>query len=116
MHIYLAGPITGFPDRNRNQFNKWADRLRLCGHKVFNPTTLPEDMKESKALAYELQYICLQDVEGVAFMPGWENSKGSRVEHALAVALNIRRIYLEEPNEKVFNPVDDCMPELSFCA
>jgi len=117
MHVYLAGPITGIPDRNRSVFNKYAAKLRMAGHKVFNPTTLPDNIKNGQALAYEVNYICNEGVQAIAFIPGWENSKGSRVEHALAVALDLKRIYLEEDNEKVignsWDHHDDDLPLFS---
>ena len=47
-----------------------------------------------EALADDCEYIC-RNATAIALLPGWENSKGARAEHALAVALGLECIYLE---------------------
>ena len=36
-HIYLSGPMTGYPDFNRASFHAAAAKLRDEGHWVYNP-------------------------------------------------------------------------------
>jgi hypothetical protein len=50
-------------------------------------------MSLEQILAYELTWLCIQ-ADAVAFLPGWEKSLGSRAEHATAVALGKKLIYL----------------------
>lgn len=125
MKIYLAGPMTGIPEFNFPAFDEAAARLREGGHEVFNPADndrakLGADFaKDNKtgdqtvaaqnkgfslrhALRDDTQFICME-AEAIAMLPGWENSKGARAEHALAYALGHRIIYI---NEVVVNFVE----------
>jgi hypothetical protein len=36
----------------------------------------------------------LMDCEGIALLPNWEDSKGARLEHTIAVALGMDVLYL----------------------
>ncbi|MCV4939668.1 DUF4406 domain-containing protein, partial [Escherichia coli] len=46
MKIYIAGPMTGYENFNRDAFNKEADRLSRHGHSVLNPATLPNGLTQ----------------------------------------------------------------------
>lgn len=113
MKIYLAGPMQGYPDFNFPAFFSAAQSLRGQGHTVFNPAERDveahgdafssptgdlQDIQHTgfslrEALYHDTKFICLE-AEAIALLPGWENSKGARAEHALAVALGHRTIYL----------------------
>jgi predicted RNase H-like HicB family nuclease len=113
MKIYLAGPMQGYKDFNFPAFMEAATTLRAQGHSVFNPaerdvaahgdsfasaTGNLQDIQHTgfslrDALYHDTKFICLE-AEAIALLPGWENSKGARAEHALAVALGHRTIYL----------------------
>ena len=78
MKVYIAGPMTGYPDYNRRSFNAAARILSQNGEIVLNPAILPEGMKH-----HEYMTICLAMVEVcdmVALLPGWEKSKGACME------------------------------------
>ena len=90
MIIYLAGPMTGLPEFNRPAFFAEAKRLRAQGHKVLNPaehfggdTSLPWQAYMREGIAAVLMAEC------VRVLPGWENSKGARLEVAVAEAIGI---------------------------
>ena len=115
MRIYLAGPMTHLPHFNFPAFHTAAYVLRRQGHDVFNPAE--EDIKRQgfdvsldnptgdpklvaaqgfdlrAALSADTKYIC-EEADAIAMLPGWENSKGARAEHALALALGHRVMYL----------------------
>lgn len=94
--IYLAGPMTGIPEFNYPLFNLTAARLRVMGHFVLNPAELnPPDVSYRQALAVDLSWI-ISHAEIVAFLPGWEQSKGCAVEHALAVCLRLITVFVDE--------------------
>jgi hypothetical protein len=115
---YIAGPMTGLPNFNFPAFNAAAKHLRSQGHTVFNPAerdierhggvdisadnhagdpalaVKQHGFSLREALADDTAFICKQ-ATAIAMLPGWENSKGARAEHALAVALGLVVIYLE---------------------
>ena len=112
MKLYLAGPMTGIEHYNFPAFDAAAKQLREAGHTVFNPA---ENDRENgfnatglqgheaaehgfdlrTALKQDLSWIC-DHAEGIALLPGWEESKGARAEVALAKALglNSRLVWL----------------------
>ena len=94
--MYCAGPMTGLPDFNFPEFDRVAARFRACGYTVISPAEHDREMgidianppsaKQLKeAIMWGLQQVTNVDI--VFFMRGWENSKGARAEHALAVFL-----------------------------
>ena len=39
MKVYIAGPMSGYPDMNGPAFDKKADELRAQGYEVVNPAS-----------------------------------------------------------------------------
>ena len=77
--VYIAGPMTGLTDFNRESF-KLADRdLRLAGFETRNPAVLPIGWsKYEDYIAVGLAMLATADL--VALLPGWEKSKGAGIE------------------------------------
>lgn len=91
MNIYLAGPMSGRPDYNRAAFTTAASDLRTEGHFVLNPqdTTPPGDTRTYRnCMSVDLSWICAH-ADCIALLPGWEASKGARVEVELAKCLGL---------------------------
>lgn len=90
--------MTGVPERNAPAFNAAATKLRAAGYSVFNPAELVSNLvfaptgtvarELRQALLEDMTYICTE-AEGIAFLPGWEESLGAKAERALGVALGI---------------------------
>lgn len=95
MKLYLAGPMRGYENLNFPAFHAAAEKLREQGHSVFCPAEndIGEDLR--RAFAMDTQWICLC-ADGIALLPGWEESKGATAEHALATALGLKVILLED--------------------
>lgn len=75
-------------------FAKYADKLRQVGYTVFNPAAANlEGLPEGKILAYELEWI-LTEADALALIPGWENSRGVKLELAAAEFKRIEVIRL----------------------
>jgi len=93
MILYVAGPMTGLPEFNYPAFNAAADELRAKGHYVRNPADI-EALNTTGALKEWRWYMrhaitMVAGAEGLAMLPGWENSRGARLEHAIGVALEL---------------------------
>lgn len=88
--LYLAGPMTGFEDFNFPAFNAMAADLRARGYVVENPAEhgVVADADWSDYMAYDLTRLGLCGM--VAVLPGWENSKGARLEVHIARELGMK--------------------------
>jgi len=88
--LYLAGPMTGFEDFNFPAFHKMAADLRARGYVAENPAEhgVVEGADWTDYMAYDLTRLglCAQ----VAVLPGWENSKGARLEVHIARELGMK--------------------------
>ena len=87
--IYLAGPMTGLPDHNFPAFNDAAARFRADGWEVANPAENfggRTDLPRSSYMRADI--AILAGCDAVAMLPGWEQSRGARLEHHIAVALS----------------------------
>ncbi|EHF0796578.1 DUF4406 domain-containing protein [Shigella flexneri] len=96
MKIYIAGPMTGYPDYNRTAFFSKAKELMEVGHIVLNPALLPAGLCES-----EYMDICLamvRSANAVYLLKGGEESVGARAEHELAQKLGLNVIYESPTN------------------
>lgn len=87
--VYLAGPMTGFEDFNFPAFNKMAAHLRAQGYVVENPAEhgVVDNADWADYMAYDLTRLGL--CGQVAVLPGWENSKGARLEVHIARELGM---------------------------
>lgn len=106
MKLYLAGPMTGLPQFNFPLFDAVAAALRAQGHEVTNPTEMdsPEwraaamaspDGDVAKAVALTHQSwgdllardvkLVADGIEGVVLLPGWQHSRGAKLEAFTAV-------------------------------
>lgn len=106
--IYIAGPMSGYPEFNFPAFYAAEDRLRADGWTVFNPAD-KEQEREHKARnpesfkdgvpgtlidsGFDFKSCYLWDCEKVInanaiyMLPGWQYSPGACGEHAVAVAM-----------------------------
>jgi len=99
---YLAGKMSGIPQFNFPLFDKVTTTLRERGWKVVSPAELDEPEVREQALASEYGdpqnerdqlhdmtwgdflsrdvKIVADEVGGVILLPGWEGSRGARLE------------------------------------
>ena len=85
MRIYIAGPVTGVPERNGAAFDAAMRALVDAGYRVVNPLHLvPPGMESAKAMRRLLPELCA--CGGVCLLEGWEMSAGACVEVAVARA------------------------------
>jgi hypothetical protein len=98
MRIYLAGPMSGIEALNFPAFAKAAAYLRAAGHEVINPAEENPDHGMAWADALRADIPLLLTCEAIALLPGWEESKGARLEHHIARELGMRVMHL--PGDK----------------
>ena len=78
MTIYIAGKMTGMPDKGRAKFASAAERLREKGHIVLNPAELPDGMPGSSYMPICLAMVGVADA--VYALDNWTQSEGATVE------------------------------------
>tara|TARA_R110000772_G_scaffold24212_2_gene64118 strand:+ start:1541 stop:2260 length:720 start_codon:yes stop_codon:yes gene_type:complete len=83
---YIAGPMTGYVNFNRESFHSAGLKLSMKGH-ILNPAMLPDGLTQQQYMS-----ICLPMVQAathIFMLKGWEKSPGALTEHGLAVKLKL---------------------------
>lgn len=97
MRLYLAGPMSGIPQFNFPAFFAATKRLRDLGYDIVSPAELDEEHIRTQALSssdgapdkVDRSWgdflsrdvkIVADAVKGIVFLPGWEKSRGARLE------------------------------------
>lgn len=100
MRLYVAGPMTGLPEFNYPAFNAAATMLRGLGYDVLNPVDAEQHNPTPGTpqtwdwyMRHALRMVL--DADALALLPGWEKSRGARVEVELAYALGMEAKPLE---------------------
>ena len=85
--------MTGHKDFNYPAFNKEADRFKNEGYIVLNPAVirLPEGATWADYMRQALTMLCAAD--SIFMLKNWEGSRGARIEHKLAVDLEMEILY-----------------------
>lgn len=87
MRLYIAGPMSHYPEYNYPAFLYAEDRLRTAGHDVLNPARNPScsswDGYMRAAIAQVIQ------ADGIAVLPDWQMSAGAALEVHIAHALRV---------------------------
>ena len=90
MSLYICGPMSGLPEYNYPAFHAAAAELRALGWSVVNPAENPEPCPNPTW--DDWMRISLEQVRSaslLALLPGWERSKGARLEVETARELGI---------------------------
>ena len=89
MRIYLSGPMTGKPNYNRAAFNAEDYRLSLLGYTTWNPAHLPDGFPYLAYIAIDLLIMALGRFDVLSMLPGWQSSRGVRIERWAAWLLGM---------------------------
>lgn len=92
--LYLAGPMSGLKDSNYPAFHAAAAGLRAKGWHVENPAENPEPPCKSWEAYMRMAIAQLVTCDGIALLPGWENSRGAKLEMDLALQLRLDVVFL----------------------
>ena len=109
MKYYVAGPMSGIPQFNYPLFDKVSAALKEAGHETFNPAEMDdaETRKEAMAskdgilaggacngeswgdfLSRDVKLIADSEINAICLLPGWEKSRGARMEAFVCISLN----------------------------
>lgn len=82
MTLYVAGPMTGLPAHNYPAFDAAQDTLRAAGFHVATPTVIGRRHGYDKPHSFYLRraLALMLGADGIAVLPGWEGSRGARLE------------------------------------
>lgn len=87
MKLYIAGPMTGLPNFNYPAFLDAESDLVAWGYKVLNPARNPEQPDWLGYMRCAIHQVA--EADGAALLPGWERSRGARVEFQLATGMGL---------------------------
>lgn len=100
LKIYIAGPMSGITDDNREAFYQRADLLRQQDYCVLNPAILPPGLEQREYMDICLAMIRAADM--LHMLPGWEHSTGATAEYHYAIKLGLPISFaIVEQNEEV---------------
>jgi len=91
MKVYLSGPMTGIKNYNKEAFANAEVQWRENGHDVFNPydmSIVHPHFTYQQYMGIDLKMLC--DCDAIALLPGWNTSKGCRIEVYTAIKLGLR--------------------------
>lgn len=94
--VYVAGPMSGLPDLNYPAFHAAAATLRAAGLEVENPAENPAPACGSWLAYMRMAVRQVATVDAVVLLPGWERSRGARVERELAHGMGLEVLTLDE--------------------
>lgn len=100
MRLYIAGPMTGYPESNYPAFHAAARLLRFFGYQVENPAENPEPPCGTWLGYMRMALRQISTVDGVVMLPGWIWSRGARIEWLLAKLLGLRVLSLDRALEE----------------
>lgn len=110
MRAYLAGPMSGIPQFNFPAFDAGAAELRALGYEVVSPAEMDDPASRKAAmespdgapgsgssdgetwgdfLARDVKLIADGGIEAIFVLPGWERSRGARLETMVAHLVGI---------------------------
>jgi hypothetical protein len=111
MIVYIAGPVTGLPNNNREAFfarerellESYKDEKTL---KIINPAKIGilidyENMARTRVPSWEYYMrACIKELCGathITYLSGWQKSKGAKLEKMIAERLGIVELVAPSP-------------------
>lgn len=87
--LYLAGPMSHYPDHNYEAFQSAARELRMLGYTVANPAEINPDtgIGWKASMLRDIPHVLSADA--LALLPDWQLSRGARLEVHIAQELGI---------------------------
>lgn len=92
MIVYIAGPMRGYKEFNREAFFSMEYKLMAEGWTVLNPAYLPTNLPETSYMPICISMI--DQCDAIVFLKGWKKSLGARTEYCYGKCQG--KILLEE--------------------
>lgn len=105
VQTYLSGPMTGIPEFNHPAFHAKAAELRALGVDVLNPAEHDAECGTDMPWAFYLRrdlVLLAEQCDRIVLLPGWENSKGARLEVHVGKELGMEIVYPAGSASKTF--------------
>lgn len=91
--VYIAGPMSGLAMLNRPAFFAAEAYLHGQGARVMNPAVLPDGWDHDAYMRITIPMM--MECDAVAFLPSWQQSKGSRQAFTRARAFGLDLLQLD---------------------
>ena len=97
MRVYISGQITGLdPQVSQSYFQLIEDQLTKNGHIAVNPwKVLPYDPKHKYEDYMAEDVRVLLTCDAIIMLENWRNSKGAKMEHAIAEIQGMKMCYCQ---------------------
>lgn len=90
MRVYIAGPMSNIEAFNFPAFHAAKARWLKAGHEPISPAdNAGGDTSKPYAYYIRLDIASILTCDSMAMLPGWENSRGAKLEHDIAEALRL---------------------------
>ena len=101
--IYVSGPMSGYPNNNIERFNHVCSifREKLKDVQIVNPAEIDQTLSWEEMMKKDLDDVSRSS--HLAFLDGWNFSRGARMEMKLAIELGIKIIDGEKLLRKLLN-------------
>lgn len=106
--MYLSGPMTGIENYNHELFHRVAHEFRTVNFMVCSPAEFFDGDRTKERKEYMREAIkYLLEADTIVLLPGWENSKGAKLEAAIATELDLNIMeYVERDDVENADAVD----------
>jgi hypothetical protein len=110
--MYLSGPMDNVEDFNHPLFHRVAQEFRNVNFAVCNPAEFFDGDKTRERKEYMREaFKYILEADTIVLLPGWEESKGARLEVAMATELDLTIMEYVEADDTTER--DDFAGELS---
>jgi hypothetical protein len=93
MKVYISGPITNNPDYKR-EFAVYEHQIKLMGYYPVNPAAhFVEGYTWADYIKRDIKWLL--DCDYIVKIPGWDKSKGARLESRIAESVGIKELIIK---------------------
>jgi hypothetical protein len=100
--VYIAGPMTGLPDKNRKAFADMEWTLRASGHVAVENPVVNEvpDVEMPYEFYLRAGFAQLLRCQSIVLLPGWKTSQGAVMERQIAEWLGMTVVEMHEVRDE----------------